>query len=97
VHKRPAQGVERPRPPAADATPGSSPEYRLVGQVLAIVVVLALSFLMELTLLGYVRHDRDQIQLAVKGQFDFPLGGQLISLLADSLCPCPRSVDLPLI
>jgi LPXTG-site transpeptidase (sortase) family protein len=66
VHKRPAQGVERPRPPAADATPGSSPEYRLVGQVLAIVVVLALSFLMELTLLGYVRHDRDQIQLAAE-------------------------------
>jgi hypothetical protein len=35
--------------------------------------------------------------LAVKGQFDFPLGGQLISLLADSLCPCPRSADLLLI
>jgi hypothetical protein len=33
----------------------------------------------------------------VKGQLDFPLGGQLISLLADSLCPCPRSVDLLLI
>ncbi|MGH3633771.1 MAG: hypothetical protein ACRDTS_06700, partial [Mycobacterium sp.] len=24
----------------------------------------------------------------VKGQFDFPVGGQLISLLVDSLCPC---------
>jgi integrase/recombinase XerD len=33
----------------------------------------------------------------VKGQFDFPVGGQLISLLADRLCPCPRSVDLLLI
>ena len=33
----------------------------------------------------------------VKGQFDFPLGGQLISLLADSSCPCPRSADLLLI
>jgi hypothetical protein len=33
----------------------------------------------------------------VKGQLDFPLGGQLISLLADSLCPWPRSADLLLI
>jgi len=33
----------------------------------------------------------------VKGQADFPVGGQLISLLADSLFPCPRSADLLLI
>ncbi len=33
----------------------------------------------------------------VKGQLDFPVGGQLISLLADSLFPCPRSADLLLI
>ena len=33
----------------------------------------------------------------VKGQLDLPLGGQLISLLADSLFPCPRSADLLLI
>jgi hypothetical protein len=33
----------------------------------------------------------------VKGQFDFPVGGQLISLLADSLFPCPRPADLLLI
>jgi hypothetical protein len=37
------------------------------------------------------------LALAVKGQLDFPVGGQLISLLADSLCPCPRSADLLLI
>jgi phosphoglycerate dehydrogenase-like enzyme len=35
--------------------------------------------------------------LRVKGQSDFPLGGQLISLLADRLSPCPRSADLLLI
>jgi hypothetical protein len=35
--------------------------------------------------------------IGVKGQADFPVGGQLISLLADSLCPCPRSADLLLI
>jgi hypothetical protein len=33
----------------------------------------------------------------VKGQSDFPVGGQLISLLADRLSPCPRSADLLLI
>jgi hypothetical protein len=33
----------------------------------------------------------------VKGQLDFPVGGQLISLLADRLSPCPRSADLLLI
>jgi len=31
----------------------------------------------------------------VKGHQDFPLGGQLISLRADRLCPCWRSADLP--
>src|SRR6266487_3712843 len=31
---------------------------------------------------------------AVKGQRDFPLGGQLISLQADRLCPCLRTADL---
>jgi hypothetical protein len=29
----------------------------------------------------------------VKGQLDFPLDGQLISLLADRLFPCRRSAD----
>ncbi|MGH3889317.1 MAG: class E sortase [Pseudonocardiaceae bacterium] len=35
-------------------------------QVLAIVAVLALSCLIELTLLGNLRHDRDQVQLAAE-------------------------------
>jgi hypothetical protein len=33
----------------------------------------------------------------VKGHRDFPVGGQLISRWADSLCPCPRSADLPVV
>ena len=33
----------------------------------------------------------------VNGQDHFPVGGQLISLLADSSSPCPRSADLPLV
>ena len=31
----------------------------------------------------------------VNGQRDFTVGGQLISLLADSSSPCPRTADLP--
>src|SRR5216684_191148 len=31
----------------------------------------------------------------VKGHRDFPVGGQLISLRVDRLCPCRRSADLP--
>jgi len=30
----------------------------------------------------------------VKGHQDFPVGGQLISLRVDRLCPCWRSADL---
>src|SRR5260221_7560391 len=37
-----------------------------------------------------VHGDRD----FVKGQRDFPVGGQLISLWVDRLCPCGRSADL---
>jgi len=37
------------------------------------------------------------IGAAVNGQRDFPVGGQLISLLADRLSPCPRTADLLLI
>ena len=33
-------------------------------------------------------------RLAVKGHRDFPVGGQLISLRVDRLCPCWRSADL---
>ena len=32
---------------------------------------------------------------AVKGHRDFPVGGQLISLRVDRLCPRWRSADLP--
>lgn len=63
VNERPAQRGQ----PLHDPVPGRSPEYRLAGQVLVLVAVLGLSFLLELTVLGTLRHDRDQAQLA--GQF----------------------------
>lgn len=62
---RPAQSVAQSRPPVADPKP-TSPEYRLLGQVLVIVAVLGLSFLTELIFLGDLRHDRDQVQLAAE-------------------------------
>ena len=38
-----------------------------------------------------------EIGSSVNGHRDVPVGGQLISLLADRLSPCARSVDLLLI
>lgn len=73
VGERPAQRAERPQPPLAAAA-ASRPEYRLPGQVLAIVAVLSLSFLIELTLLGNLRHDRDQAQLAAQFRIELAEG-----------------------
>ncbi|MGH3695424.1 MAG: sortase [Pseudonocardiaceae bacterium] len=66
VDERPPPGAERTPPPVADKAPGSRPEYRLTSQVLAIVAVLMLSFYIELTVLGGLRHDRDQTRLATE-------------------------------
>jgi sortase A len=48
--------------------------HQLPGQVLAIVAVLSLSFLIELTLLGNLRHDRDQAQLAAEFRIELAKG-----------------------
>jgi LPXTG-site transpeptidase (sortase) family protein len=61
----PAQRGQRPQP-VPDPASVIRPEFRLAGQVLGIVAVLALSFLVELTVLGNLRHDRDQVQLAAE-------------------------------
>ncbi len=66
VDERAAQPVERPQQPPATPAPPHSVEFRLAGQVLGIVAVLTLSFLIELTVLGNLRHDRDQVQLAAE-------------------------------
>jgi sortase A len=66
VNAQPARHSERSPPPRPTAGSARSPEYRLAGQVLIIVAVLGLSFLIELTVLGTVRHDRNQIQLAAE-------------------------------
>lgn len=62
VEERPAQRVERLQPPLVGPAPGNTRDYRLASQVLAIIAVLSLSFLIELTLLGNLRHDRDQAE-----------------------------------
>jgi sortase A len=74
VDERPAQSVQRPQPRGTVTVPGTSPEYRLAGQVLVIVAVMALSFLMELTVLGNLRHDRDQAQLAAQFRVELAKG-----------------------
>ncbi|HEX5143477.1 MAG TPA: class E sortase [Mycobacterium sp.] len=66
MEERPAQRVVRPQPLQADAPSASRLELRLAGQVLAIVAVLTVSFLLELTVLGNLRYDRDQAQLAAE-------------------------------
>lgn len=63
---RPARHRQRPQRPRPAAARGRSAEYRLAGQVLVIVAVLGLSFLIELTFLGNLRHDRDQARLAAE-------------------------------
>lgn len=63
--EEPAQGSQRPEP-MPDPETAVRPELRLAGQVLGIVAVLALSFLVELTVLGNLRHDRDQVALAAE-------------------------------
>lgn len=74
VDERPVQRGQRPPPPPAATAPTSSPEYRLAGQVLAIVPLLALFFLIELTLLGNLRHDRDQAELAAQFRIELAEG-----------------------
>ena len=64
-----AQHVQAARLPAAVA-PSRSVGFQLAAQVLGIVAVLALSFLFELTVLGNLRHDRDQAQLAAKFRYE---------------------------
>ncbi|MGH3786748.1 MAG: sortase [Pseudonocardiaceae bacterium] len=48
--------------PAAETASGHAWQYRLASHVLTIVALLSLSFLVELTLLGGLRHDRDQAE-----------------------------------
>lgn len=74
MHERPQQRGERPEPPAADPASGERAEYLLASQVLAIVAVLALSFLVELFVLGGLRHDRDQAELAAQFRIELAQG-----------------------
>ncbi len=74
MDERSPQRVERSQPPVAGSAPDDRFRYQLAGQVLTIVAVLALSFLAELTVLGGLRHDRDQAQLAVLFRIELAQG-----------------------
>jgi sortase A len=70
----PIQPVRRPQHPQAGTAPGHSLRYQLVAQVLAIVSVLGLSFLIELTVLGNLHYGRDQAQLATQFRIELAKG-----------------------
>jgi sortase A len=65
VDERVPGHAEPPAPSAGGATRARDVGFRLAGQALGIVAVLALSFLFEMVVLGTARHDRDQVRLAV--------------------------------
>jgi sortase A len=87
VDERPVQRLERSSPPLRVVAPGTTLEYRLAGQVLAIVAVLALSFLIELTELGSLRHDRDQAQLAAEFRVELAKGIAPVGPVDDANTP----------
>jgi sortase A len=70
VNERPPRHAEEAQPSLADPVPEGRVEYRLTGQALAIVAILALSFLIELTVLGGLRHDHEQAQLATQFRYE---------------------------
>ncbi len=72
--QRPVRRVGGPRWPLADTAPRNSLRYRLAAQALAIVAMLGVCFLIELTLLGNLRHDRDQAQLAAQFRTELARG-----------------------
>lgn len=83
VDDRLAQHAERPQPVASPGR-ASRPEFRLAGQVLGIVAILALLFLIELTVLGNLRHDRDQAQLAADFRIELAQGTAPVGPLDDA-------------
>ena len=87
VEERPAKRVGRRRPPVLATVPRESLGYRLVAQILAIIAVLSLSFLVELTVLGNLRHDRDQAHLAAQFRVELAKGTAPVGPLDDMNAP----------
>ncbi|HEY6422212.1 MAG TPA: class E sortase [Pseudonocardiaceae bacterium] len=81
VQLAPRVGGGRPPP---DAGPGGGLDYRLFGHVLAIVAVLSLSFIIELTFLGDVLHSRDQAQLWAQFRIELANGVAPVGPLDES-------------
>lgn len=71
------QRVGPPRYSAASSARRIEVGFGLAGQVLGIVAVLALSFLVEVIVLGTLQHDRDQVRLT----------GEFRSELANAIAP----------
>lgn len=94
--KRLPPGVERPRRSVADPKP-SSPEYRLLGQVLVIIAALGLSFFAELILLGDLRHDRDQAQLAEEFRSELANGIAPVGPVDDTRTPLAVGAPMALL
>lgn len=97
VDERPAQPLGRSQPPRPTAAPGTTLEYRLTGQALAIVAVLALSFLIELTVLGNLRHDRDQAQLAAEFRIELAKGIAPVGPVDDANKPVVAGVPVAIL
>lgn len=97
MDQQPARRVLEPHPMQGDPAPSSKVEFHLVGQVLGIFAVLALSFLVELTVLGNLRHDRDQAQLASEFRGALANAVAPVGPLDDANKPLPAGTPVALL
>lgn len=81
----------------ASGSPSTRPEFRLAGQALGIVAVVALSFLIELTVLGNLRHDRAQAQLAEDFRIELAKGTAPVGPLDDANKPLAAGAPVALL
>ena len=94
--EQPAEVSQRPQP-MPDPAPAVKPELRLAGQVLGIIAVLALSFLVELTVLGNLRHDRDQVALADEFRIELAKGTAPVGPLDDANKAWPAGTSVAIL
>lgn len=73
------------------------PAFRVASQTLAIVAVLTLSFLLELTLLGSLRQDRDQARYAAQLRIELAQQKAPVSALDESGQPLPTGTPMAIL
>lgn len=73
------------------------PVFRVASQMLAIVAVLTMSFLLELALLGSLRHDRGQAQDAAELRTLLASGRTPVSSLDDNGRPLPSGTPVAIL